>query len=514
MWTNFALQNLRFAVYLFGGLVMASTAWLYLDAAGEKKSPLTLSIMAGFFLLALGFTAEALSVEGATVGGGQLESIIVMSATWFRFVGYLLIILGTTLDPLTMRPSDSKAGFLGGGVFGLPILAGLAGLSYLRRSSVGLERHLRRPAIGLFLIALSEQLLLSKLFTSTGLVWLWLLIKPFGSIWLVQIGVAFLGFGVLGSWVFSYLLKRFETQLTLILSVFVVSIYMVTTIFFSGILLLRIRQRAEASLLQGVATVDLVINKHREELLSDAKWLAGASDIMAGLEVVNKKEVNQLLVEYLIGKQVSSIVVTDDGGKVVARGEDTAKLGDSISEDRFVKKALEGETESDLEAVDSGLVKSMNIVVAAPIVRDGEILGVVRISDSLDKAFVSSVGKALETSPSVYVGNLLSASSLGSETGSTLKEESEVIKNEVLGDGRSRVIEKDLFDRGYLVAFAPIKNSLGQTVGMKSVAEPITKMMAEVGRAIYATFVLAVVLMILSQIPSYLIARYITKQIR
>lgn len=490
---------------------MASTSWLYWDASEGKKTPLTLSIILGYLFLAIGFVAEALSVEGVIAGNGMVEQAISISANWLRIAGYIFLILGTTLDPLTSRPSGFAWIWSTGGVFGLPVLAGLASLSYLRRSSVGLERHLQKPALGLFVMAISEYLLLGKLFTSTGLVWLWFLIKPFGSVWLFQILVAFLGFSILGSWVFYYLLKRFETQLTLILSIFVVSIYMITTIFFSGILLLRIRQRAEASLLQGVSSMDLLINNHREELLSDAKWLSSSADIVSGLELVNKKEINTLLVDYLTSKQVSSVVVTDNGGKVVARGEDTSKLGDSLSEDRFVKKALGKQSESDLVVTESGVMSSLDISVASPVIKDGEVIGVVRISDSLDKAFVTSMAKSLDTKPSIYVGNILSASAVGE---GTLKEESEIIKKGVIAEGKSVVIEKDLFDRGYLVAFAPIKNTLGQTIGMKSVAEPITKMMAEVGQAIYATFVLAVVLMILSQIPSYLIARFITKQVR
>jgi hypothetical protein len=180
MWIDFFLQNSHFVLSLFAALVFFAVFWLHFDAWLAGKDLKEAVKFTGFLFLSASFLIHSTHIESSllsqTLGDSSLGIDL---GNLSRLVGYLLIIVGQIIDPLQQRPDTSvvskpnasvglflpsKLSFL---AFSFPILALSVGLFYLRRATVGLERHLKPVAISFFLLALSEILSLAVLFRNS-----------------------------------------------------------------------------------------------------------------------------------------------------------------------------------------------------------------------------------------------------------------------------------------------------------------------------------------------------------
>src|SRR5262245_53567540 len=169
--------NLHFAVSLLAALVAFAVFWLIFDAWTVRRELKELLKWAGFLSLSVGFLLDAANVR-------YLADIL-------RLLGYLGVVWGQLIDPLQARPvydtapepappspsppapaqpkratkvrvSKTSKRHEGLAIFGglsgllLPVAAGAVSWLYLRRTTVGLERHLRPVAIGFAGLSLFE----------------------------------------------------------------------------------------------------------------------------------------------------------------------------------------------------------------------------------------------------------------------------------------------------------------------------------------------------------------------
>jgi nitrogen fixation/metabolism regulation signal transduction histidine kinase len=96
------------------------------------------------------------------------------------------------------------------------------------------------------------------------------------------------------------------------------------------------------------------------------------------------------LVERRIASGLDWLEVADDSGFVLARGHDRGSFGFPVADDPLVAAALTGQSMAavvPLVAPDTGLA----LLAAAPVVFAGEVVGMVRGGDRLDRAFVTRV---------------------------------------------------------------------------------------------------------------------------
>jgi hypothetical protein len=371
--------------------------------------------------------------------------------------------------------------------------------------------------LGFFILSFSELLSLSVLFRNTTNVDLYNLVAPFGLIWIAATITTFIAVFVMRGWVFSYLLKRLQSQLFMIFTTTIVVIFMLTTVSFTFLLLKNLETETLSRLETDVKVLSFAIDSKKAESLSDSQVLAQNPEIMSLVEEKTRPKLNDLAQSYLLTKKQSFLIITSETGQVLARGEDRERVGDSLSDDPLIKRALLGQSASSVITKDGVLAPQISISSATPIIKDGAVLGTVMTGITIDNAFVDGVKNATGLEASLYANNILSATTLLAPDGKAravgIREENKSIKNNVLIKGQSYVGGINILNVPYFAAYLPLKDVDNIPVGMLSAGKLQIGVLAAAGRSIELTFIVAVVLLIFSVFPALLIARYLAKQL-
>ncbi len=239
MWGSFFWENVHFVANFFAALVFFAMFWLYFDAWLERKALDEVPKLLGILFLCLSFIVHATQLESDVLrtqlwGTNWQETTFIVT----RVLGYLLLIIGVVLDPLMSAPKTKGLSELSAMtipifpliVTSIPVLIPLMCASvawlYLRRETIGLERHLKTVTISFFILTFYELLGLAHLFVHSDNVALYKLVAPFSWLWITEHLVMLLGVGLLGSWVWQYLTKRLQPQLFMIFTTTILGIFL------------------------------------------------------------------------------------------------------------------------------------------------------------------------------------------------------------------------------------------------------------------------------------------------
>lgn len=560
---QFILENAHFAMSLFTALVFFAVAWLYLDAWFARKTFKDGLKIVGFLLICLSFVAHASSIDQSILkdpifGAGNIVKDIL------RITGYIALLIGLITDPLQERPHYAEGAVDGGSehesgkksffrfpdlwgkgikptksniaaaglaiaipaeIFSLnfssiilPVLASGVAFWYLRRATIGLEDHLKPVSYSFFIFSIHELFSLSSLFKNTNSIAVYKLVESFNVIWIVEHLILLAGIIFLGRWVFRYLLKRLQSQLFMIFTFTVLSIFLVTTVAFTSLLLRSIQEDALSHLQTDVNILQYSITSKKAETLSDAQVVAQNPEIEKGVVDNDRKILKTLATSILLAKKQSLLVIVSKTGGVLMRGDDPERIGDSLSEDPLVKKALSGENISSVLTRDGVVAPTVSVRSAAPVRDSEEIVGAVIVGMDIDSAFVDGVKDATKLDAAIYAGNIRSATTFVGPDGKSrwvgIKEENSNIKKAVLADGKPYTGSSTILNTSYLSAFAPLKDMDNVPVGMLFVGREQSSILQAAGRSIELTFIIATVLLVLSIFPAFFVSRYITTQIR
>jgi sensor histidine kinase regulating citrate/malate metabolism len=199
------------------------------------------------------------------------------------------------------------------------------------------------------------------------------------------------------------------------------------------------------------------------------------------------------------------------------RGDDPDKVGGSLSDDRLVKEALEGNTQAAVVTKDGVIAPEVSVRGAAPIKSGDKVIGAVILGTLIDNAFVDGLKEATGLDASVYADNIRSATTFVAPDGKSrwigIKEETDEVKKNVLVDGVAYIGSVEILNVPYHAAFAPLKNIDNNPVGMLFVGRPQVTLLQSAGKSIELTFTVTVVLLIMSVVPAYLVSKYIIDQI-
>jgi len=532
MWYQFVLENLHFAINLLASLIFFAIAWLYLDAWLGRKTLKEFLRWVGFLLLSLSFLISAISVETSMLRYSTLGiNLITIFLIVTKIPGYILIIYSLVLDPLQPKPelNEKMGAFLVipevfnfsiviALSFFYPVLAAVVGLLYLRRATVGLENHLKPVALGFFILSISEFLSLFNVLAKTSNVDLYNLVAPFGPIWIVALLATLISILVMRGWIFSYLLKRLQSQLFMIFTTTIVIIFVLVTVSFTFLLLKNLQDETLAQLQTNVKVLNFTVDSRKAESLSDSQVLAQNQQVIAALAEKSRPKLNDLAQSYLLTKKQSFLVITSETGQVLARGEDRERVGDSLSDDPLIKRALLGQSATSIITKDGVLAPEIYVASATPITQNGTVLGVVMTGTIMDNAFVDGVKNATGLEAGLYADNVLSATTLLSSDGKSrplgIKEENKDVKDQVLIKGQPFVGGLSILNTSYFVADLPVKDVDNSIVGMLSVGRLQASLLSAAGHSIELTFLVTVILLVLSILPVLLISRYLTKQLK
>ncbi|HSX01582.1 MAG TPA: hypothetical protein VLF67_05055, partial [Candidatus Saccharimonas sp.] len=357
---EFIATDLHFAVSLLAALACAAISWLYLDAwLSEGHPPKELWKWTGFAIIALGFAASATEVEPSFLPHSLL-AYAGLAGTILRCLGYAGLVVGLTLDrlepipavpglqlgdaPESDAPAAPKAPALaawGAGAlhFTAAALAGAASYYYWHRATVGLERHLKPVAWATAWIALFELLDAASLFTS-----------PFGLVWVSKLLVLAIGTLVLSAWVWRYLTKRLQTQLFMVLSAASFAIFTATIISFTFLLMSRVQATAFDSLGTTAKVLDYAVAGQLSSVTADAAGAAQDPAVVAATASADSSRLGTYLKDYLRTQGRSSLIITDDAGKILWRAENPADHT-SLADNTLFDRAAVGQTAAGLAAL-------------------------------------------------------------------------------------------------------------------------------------------------------------------
>lgn len=535
MWYQFFLENTHFALSLLAALVLFATGWLYFDAWLGRKTLRDGFKVAGFALLSISFLIHATYIESSLITSsifGNIPNLFLVILT--RIPGYVLLIAGLFIDPLQQHPvkkegiKQTAKGVLILPFAGLPIvkfvplvfpvLAVMTGFLYLRRSTVGLENHLKSVAVSFYFFTFFELVSLHELLTQTRNVDLYKLVAPFAPFWILQHLLLFLAILILGRWLYFYLLKRLQSQIFMILTFSILVIFLLITTTFTGLLLKNLEDETLKTLETDVKVLNFAVEAKKGEGLSDVSLLSQNPIIQNALKEKDKKVLSDNAESFLLNKKQATVVIVSDSGQVLTRGEDKERVGDSLSDDPLIKRALLGEAASSIITRDGVLGPEVGVRSATPIKKGEIILGAIMSGVTLDNAFVDGVKSATGLEAAIYGDNILSATTLLAADGKSryigIKEETSQIKEKVLQKAESYTGPVNLLNTPYFAAYLPLKDVDSNPVGMLFVGQRQVGVLQAAGRSIETTFIVAVILLILSVIPSYLVAKYLSNQLK
>ncbi|HEY4694436.1 MAG TPA: cache domain-containing protein [Candidatus Nanoarchaeia archaeon] len=525
MWFDFILENSHFTASLLVALVFFAVFWLHLDAWLVRKELKESLKFVGFLLLSISFLAHATRIESALLSTSfGSEGLPALIDNFSRLGGYVLIIAGQIIDPLQEKPKTKGLSFSAFLPFKIAsftvvffVLAISVGLLYLRRATTGLERHLKPVAISFFVLSASELISLASLFRDTNSVDFFNLVKPHGPAWIAEHILLVVATVFLGKWVFSYLLKRLQTQLFMIFNMVILAVFLLTTVSFTFLLIRNLQNESLKQLETNARALNLSIEGRKEEALSDAQVVAQNSQVTRAVKEKDLSFLANFSESFLLTKKQSFLMVVDSAGVVLARGEDKERVGDSLSDDTLVKRALLGVAASSIVSRDSVLAPQIFVRASTPVKEGDSIVGAVVTGTILDNAFMDGLKQATGLEASLFSGKELSATTLVSGVDKVrplgIKEENKSVVQTVLGKGAPYKGALSVLNVPYFVGYLPLKDVDNSVVGMVFVGREQSAVLKTAGRSIELTFLVTAGLLVASVVPAFLVSRRLASQL-
>ncbi|HSX31878.1 MAG TPA: cache domain-containing protein [Candidatus Saccharimonadales bacterium] len=524
---------------LLAALVFFAVFWLYFDAWTNKKQRKDLAKWVGFMLVAVSFVAEATVIEESVLGADMFGGATGTIGLVLRIAGYAAIAFGLFTDPMLPRPTikdletelqeDSKStpkaaaaivsGPIGIAIHFLPVAGALTiAILYWRRATIGLERHLKPVAIAFSLLFASELIGLTSLLRTNSNPDIARFAEAFGPAWSVEHLLLLAGIIALGRWVWRYLTERFFSQLFILLMGCTLTIFLLTTTSFTYLLMRSIQSEALTNLDTASKVLGYALDAKKAETLANTQVVAQTSEIAQAVVAKDHAALVSLTSDFLVSKKQSSLIITSKTGQVLLRAEDPDRWGDSISSDTLVRRALIGKSASSTAVKDDIIAPVMYIKSVVPL-RDAnkQIIGTVSVGLTSDNAFVDGVKHATGLDSALYAGSTRSATTFVMPDGVTravgVKETNKAVLQTVLSKGHTYKGELSVLNRPFLAVYSPVTDADNAVIGMTFLGKPQTSTLRTAGHSIEMTFIVAAVLLILSVIPAYLMAQYLSKQL-
>jgi hypothetical protein len=433
---------------------------------------------------------------------------------------------GTTTVGEQSEPADGdqRKSYAVMGIFGLSAkwllpIAGftIAGL-YWRRATTGLERHLKRVAVGFLFIALSDAIGLASLLRGTDDPTLYSWVAAFGWVWLAGQISLFIGALIVGTWIWFYLTKRFFSQLFMVFITSTVIVFFVVTVSFTALLLRNIRADALTNLSTAANVLNYALDAKQAETRSGAQQIAANSDVVSAIQTKDHARLVSLTENYLVDKKQTGLVITNQSGQVLLRAQDAEQWGDSLSSDSLIRRSLLGDGRSSVAAYKSANSPVVLVRSAVPV-RDaaGTIVGSVVAELELGSAFVDGIKNATGLQSSIYADNVLAATTVVSSDGKTrstgVKLSNKAVTDMVLTKGQTFNGTLNLQNRELLGSFLPLKDVDNANIGMLMISQPQSNILRTAGRSIELTFLLTAALLIISIVPIYYVTKAIERQL-
>jgi len=502
--------NLHFTIKVLVALAFFATGWLHFGSwqlEKEGKSLLVRSL--GFFLLSVVAIGQAVSID--------LE-LITFLLQITKLVGLLFILASLLKEPLLTLPKKEAAAIslllISESLIPLSaVLYFIIALTYLRKSTEGYEKQSRPMFFAFLLLALSELITVSFFAQGSPVVFWSKLLAKFGSVWIASHALEFIGIIILGVWTWGYIRFRAQAQLFIIFITSSLVIFTITTFSFTFLLLRNLETDALSHLKTDVGVLRYALDRLQSEALAHAKVISENSVLKEAFAGGDTDKLYYTSLEFMLSQETSFLDIATASGKVVMRAEDKEKIGDSVSENIVVKSALIGKPRATVAVKANQIAPEIQIRAATPITDGATTSGALVTGFAIDSAFVDGVKQVTGLDVSVFAKDTRAATTFVAPDGKSrfigTKESDQNILSTVLEKGEQFTGPAEVLNQPYYTAYSPLKTADGEVVGMLFVGKLQTELFAAADRSIQLTFLGSALLMILSTIPAYFVARYI-----
>ncbi len=499
--------NLHFIISVIGVLIFLATALLYFDSwkvSPKKKTPLLRSI--GFFLLAGSSALHATSLD--------LPSLL-FSLQLMKIIGLGFILISLAKEPVLHKPVHN--------IFLVPlpftllqsslmplsaVLYLLIALTYFRKASEGLERQLRPAGFAFMLLAISELINISFFWEDTSIVFLSKLLSEYGLVSIISHLVELTALIILGIWTWGYIRFRLRIQLFTVTITMSFLIFVVTTFFFTFLLLRNLEEDALSNLRTDVNVMHYALERLQAEALADARSVAQDRGVKEAFSKNDSATLYQNTSAIMLSQNTSFLQLVSPNGEVVMRAEDRESIGDNQKEDPVVKSALSGNQLATVIKNEGTLAPIIHVKAAAPIENGGAVV----TGFTVDNAFVDGVKDITGLDVAVFGGDSRAATTFVAADGKSrfvgTKETNEKILQTVLRDKKNFSGTAQILNQPYYTVYSPIKTLDDKVIGMLFVGKLQTTLIDTAKRSIELTFLGSIALMILSMIPAYFLSKF------
>jgi len=496
----FLLNNLHFALAVFGVLVFSAVAWLAFDAFLVRRDFATISRGIGFFFLAMWQLLHALSLAA---------SFWDYAIYTFYFLGLTLVIWNLAIESFTERPRlravvllPSLASFSvilnAVGSAGLFLVALLSARQYRRES----KKSLLPFAVGFSLLSLGAFL---SIFYSND---------SFDILWNSAHILEFAGFLALGFWVWQFLQLRIREELMLVFFVMALLITIVVTLAFSNILVSRIEAETRVNLASNTRVIDFAMERLGEEAAAKVAFLERDPQFSRAVVDNDFVTLESLAALSLTQTKLGFLTVVDANGDVLARGHGLTRKGDNILSERAVEEALRGQAFSTIEVGDA---EQFSIRAASPLVQENEVIGAIVGGFQLDNAFVDSMKKITGLPMSIFENDLRVASTTFKPDGKTrlsgIREVEKKVLDTVLLEGNPYTLRTQVLSQLFLASYFPIRDADNKIVGMISSEKPQQEIVDIINRTNRLTFASIIIIMLALVVPAYVLTRRLAREV-
>lgn len=314
-------------------------------------------------------------------------------------------------------------------------------------------------------------------------------------------------FVCIGAYALSFLRFRLKPRMFINFIGFALTVFFAVTIVFLLVLISDFQTNTLQNLYSSSRALEIGIVEKRNDATLAAKALVGNADLIAAVESENSLELASTVNDILNSSGADFIVVTNEAALTLHDTLNPEVHGANLSEDKFFGRALQGVGVGTLTTQNSILAPLVVAKTYLPVVKDGLVIGAVKVGFFIDNQLVDSVKKATGLDMTVFVGNVRSATTFTMDDGvqrlSGTLEQNPDVTDAVLTRGESYSGVISVFNVDYLSVYTPLKDDDGNIIGMIFVGEPSQVLAAVAQESVQITLRWMSVLIVLSLIPMY-----------
>lgn len=527
---NFWLQNLHFVIFVLAALGFFSAGWLNFDSHRNTPETKMLVRAIGFFVIAFWFL---LSASGYSIG----------SANWVlacvELIGVVTLVVGFYMEPIlnvlnstdhsekkNTKDHDKK----------LPLFASLSlpnCMAYITKlpiigwalllcrvwllSTKGLMKEYKGLRNALIFVLLSRILSIVDIFSGSSNIIIFNLTRQYSYLWIFENILMLIAVIILLKWTFYYLHFRSAPKLFITFITVSILVFVVSTITFTGFLYSAQQKNILETLKKNAAVFDFTIKELKMQNELAAYSIAQRQQVIDGATENKADLATSGLGNPIKELKVGGAAITNRSGEVLAASGTYISTGESLVNDPAVAKTLQGKVVSSL--VIEHLSDTDQIVTrsAFPIIKDVKVQGVAVVDFPIDQAFIDNTKELTTLDVTINISDIRNATTFVDynqrRISGTKITNSNVLTliNEDQKSAWAWAGTERIGSQNYSTVYRSLADSDNINIASLMVGQSQKQAIDEVSGSIKLTFITVSLLILISLLPLYYVAKFICR---